>query len=163
VGSSASDGRSGDVSTNERQPVDVEAARAAFERAAAGQREVFGDFFLARLFGFEISYPDEGCEVRFAVRDFMFNPQGSLHGGVLATALDIAMGHLLHRQAGAGATLEFKVQYVAAVRAGHVTCRGAFTKRGRSISFLRAEARDDAGELVAFATATWKLLRAESG
>jgi uncharacterized protein (TIGR00369 family) len=146
------------VSTTERQPVDLVAARDAFERAASGQREMFGDFFLARLFGLEISYPEDACEVRFAVRDFMFNPQGSLHGGVLATALDIAMGHLLHHHAGAGATLEFKVQYVAAIRGGQVTCRGAFTKRGRSISFLRAEARDEAGDLVAFATATWKQL-----
>ena len=142
-----------------RGPVDLDHARAAFERAAAGERETFGDFFLARLLGLEISYPDEACEVRFAAHDFLFNPQGSLHGGILATALDIAMGHLLQRQAAPGVTLEFKVQYVAAVRSGHVTCRGEFLQRGRSVAFLRAEARTEEGTLLAFATATWKLLR----
>ena len=142
----------------ERGPVDLDQARAAFERAARGGREAFGDFFLARLLGLEISYPGEACEVRFAAHDFLFNPQGSLHGGVLATALDVAMGHLLHRHAAPGVTLEFKVQYVAAARSGHVTCRGEFLSRGRSVAFLRAEARTAEGTLLAFATATWKLL-----
>ena len=124
--------------------VDIALAQAAFARAVGSSREVFGDFFLLRLFGFEVTHYEAGCEVAFDAADFLFNPQGSLHGGVLATALDIAMGHLIERQAGAGTTLELKVQYLAAVRGGRITCR--------------AEARDAAGALVAFATSTWKLL-----
>ena len=71
--------------------VDRARARAAFERAEAGTEEVFGDFFLARLLGLEISYPGEACEVAFTVEEFMFNPRGTLHGGVMATALDLAV------------------------------------------------------------------------
>ena len=138
--------------------VDLDQARAAFARAVAGEREVFGDFFLARLFGLEVTFPDEACEVAFEVQDFMFNPQGTLHGGVLATALDIAMGHLIQRQAGPGTTLEMKVQYLAPVRGGRVVCRGEALRRGGTW-FLRAEARDAEGTLVAFATSTWRLLR----
>jgi uncharacterized protein (TIGR00369 family) len=138
---------------------DLDAARAAFARAEAGTQERFGDFFLARLYGLEISYPDDGCEVSFEARDFMFNPQGTLHGGVIATALDIAMGHLLHHAVGTGITLEFKVQFLGALRAGRVRCRGSFLQRGRSICFLRADAFDAAEGLCATATATWKLLR----
>jgi uncharacterized protein (TIGR00369 family) len=138
--------------------IDQEKARAAFERAAAGTQEAFGDFFLARLLGLEISYPGEACEVEFEVADFLFNPQGSLHGGVLATALDIAMGHLINRQTGPGTTLEMKVQYLAPVRGGRVVCRGEALRRGGTW-FLRAEARDAEGVLVAFATSTWKILR----
>jgi uncharacterized protein (TIGR00369 family) len=140
--------------------IDQTKARAAFERAAAGTRETFGDFFLARLLGLEVTYPGEACEVAFDAADFLFNPQGTLHGGVLATALDIAMGHLLNRQAGGpGTTLEMKVQYLAPVRGGRVVCRGEALRRGGTW-FLRAEARDAEGTLVAFATSTWKLLRA---
>jgi uncharacterized protein (TIGR00369 family) len=140
--------------------VDLATARAAFERAAAGTRERFGDFFLARLLGFEISYPGENaCEVAFEAADFLFNPQGTLHGGVLATALDIAMGHLLnHHNGGPGTTLEMKVQYLAPVRGGRVTCRGEALRRGGTW-FLRAEAREAEGALVAFATSTWRLLK----
>jgi uncharacterized protein (TIGR00369 family) len=138
--------------------VDRTKARAAFERAAAGEREAFGDFFLARLLGLEITYPGEACEVSFDAADFLFNPQGTLHGGILATALDIAMGHLIHAQAGPGTTLEMKIQYLAPVRGGRVVCRGEALRRGGTW-FLRAEARDPQGALVAFATSTWRLLR----
>jgi uncharacterized protein (TIGR00369 family) len=143
-----------------RGPVDIASAHAAFERAAGGQRETFGDFFLARLFGFEVTHSEDVCEVTFAIHDFLFNPQGTLHGGVLATALDVAMGHLLHRLAGAGATLDFNVQFVASVRQGSMICRSEVLRRGRSIWFLRAEARNGAGDLIAHATSTWKLLSA---
>ena len=126
--------------------VDEAAARAAFARALAGEREVFGDFFLSRSLGLEITQTAEACIVSFEVADFLYNPQGTLHGGIMATALDIAMGHRLHHLLGAGTTLESKFQYLGAIR------------QGRSICFLRAEARDPAGALLAFATSTWKLL-----
>jgi uncharacterized protein (TIGR00369 family) len=139
--------------------VDQARARAAFDRAAASTEEVFGDFFLSRLMGFEVTYPPDACEVAFEVEDFLFNPRGTLHGGVLATALDIAMGHLIHRQTGGpGTTLELKIQYLAPVHGGRVVCRGEALRRGGTW-FLRAEARDAEGALVAFATSTWKLLK----
>ncbi|WP_207538820.1 PaaI family thioesterase [Sabulicella rubraurantiaca] len=138
--------------------VDLNQARTAFDRAAVGKGEAFGDFFLSRFLGLQITYPSDACEVAFEAQDHLFNPQGTLHGGVLATALDIAMGHLIHRHAGAGTTLEMKVQFLAPVRGGRVTCRGEALRRGGTW-FLRAEARDDAGQLVAYATSTWKLLK----
>jgi uncharacterized protein (TIGR00369 family) len=147
---------------NGRGPIDRAAAEVAFVRATGGRQEAFGDFFLARLFGFEITHPADVCEVKFPIHDFLFNPQGTVHGGVLATALDVAMGHLLHRLAGAGATLEFKVQFLAPVRQGFVICRSDVLRRGSSIWFLRAEARDGAGDLIAHATSTWKLRSAIS-
>ena len=138
--------------------VDQARARAAFERAIAGTREAFGDFFLARLLGLEVTYPGDACEVALEAADFLFNPQGTLHGGVLATALDIAMGHLIQRQAGPGTTLEMKVQYLAPIHGGRVTCRGEALRRGGTW-FLRAEARNEGGQLLAYATSTWKLLK----
>ncbi|GGJ04612.1 PaaI family thioesterase [Neoroseomonas lacus] len=138
--------------------VDIDRARAAFDRAAAGRQEQFGNFFLARFLGLQITYPGDACEVAFDAEDFLLNPQGTLHGGVLATALDIAMGHLIHNQAGAGTTLEMKVQFLAAIHTGRVICRGEALRRGGTC-FLRAEARDDAGLLIAYATSTWKLLK----
>lgn len=142
-----------------RRPVDRDRARAAFDRALSDPREGFGNFFLARLLGLEIAYPGDACEVSFQAEDFLFNPQGTLHGGILATALDIAMGHLINRSNGApGTTLEMKIQYLAPVRQGRVTCRGEALRRGGTW-FLRAEARTEDGALVAYATSTWKLLK----
>jgi uncharacterized protein (TIGR00369 family) len=146
------------ASPDARRRIDTSRATAAFEAAVAEHSQEFGKFFLARLYGFEISYPDDACEVAFDVADFMFNPQGTLHGGVLATALDISMGHLLNRRTGPGTTLEFKVQFLAPVSAGRVRCRGSVLRLGRSLAFLTSEAKDRNDKTIAFATATWKVL-----
>ncbi|RXG99480.1 PaaI family thioesterase [Bradyrhizobium zhanjiangense] len=118
----------------------------------------FGSFFLSRFFGITVFYETDACIVSLDVRPYMFNPQGSLHGGVLATALDISMGHLLKHQLGAGATLEIKVQYFAPVRSGLVTCRASFLKKGRKTFFLQSSAQNGSGETIAHATSTWKQL-----
>jgi len=137
--------------------MDEETARRAFESALATYRQDFGTFFLARLLGLEISYPEGTCVITFEPADFLFNPQGTLHGGIIATVMDIAMGHLLAREAAApGATLEMKTQYLKAAGGGKLVCTGRFLRQGKGISFLASEMVDDRNELVAYATATWK-------
>ncbi len=141
-----------------RRTIDGAAARRAFDGAIETHDQAFGSFFLARLLGFRIGYPGGHCVVRFDVEDFMFNPQGSLHGGIIALALDVSMGHLLNDLQGPGSTLEMKTQYMRPVRGGTATAVGRLVTRGRSICFLEASLHDDAGTLAATATATWKFL-----
>ena len=138
--------------------MDEAAARNAFEQALASYEQDFGKFFLARLFGMNFQYPDDTCTVSFDVQEFMHNPQGGLHGGVIAFALDIAMGHLLRERSGPGTTLEMKVQYLSVARSGKLTATGRFLKKGRRISYLRADLADGHGGLIAFATSTWMAL-----
>lgn len=138
--------------------MDEQAARAAFDKAIATHKPAFETFFLAKFFGLEISYTDDACIVEIPVGDFMFNPQGSLHGGVIAFALDIAMGHLIkHQTGGAGLTLEMKTQYLRPAPTGRARCEGRFLKKGRRISYMEARMTDEAGKLVAVATATWHM------
>ena len=144
-----------------KKSIDEAAARLAFDNALATYEQDFGKFFLTRLFGMEFEYLEDACRITFDLKDFMFNPQGGLHGGVIAFALDISMGHLLYKTSGPGTTLEIKVQYVKAARSGKVTATGRFLRHGRSISYLRSELVDDKGELIAYATSTWKSLRRE--
>lgn len=145
--------------------IDERAARAHFEGALGEHEQAFERFFLARFLGLAFDYlpheaPDakkEVCRVSFAVGDMLRNPQGSLHGGVMATAMDISMGHLVNKVAGPGATIEMKVQYMRPVMAGTVTCEGRFTRRGRSLSFMESRLYGPDGKLAALATATWKM------
>ena len=142
-----------------RKTVDEETARAALEQALKTHDQDFGKFFLARLFGCEFEYTDDACKVSFELKDFMLNPQGGIHGGVTAFVLDVSMGHLLWKKSGAGKTLEMKVQYAKAAKAGRLTATGRFLRQGRSISYLRSELTDENGELIAFATSTWMSLK----
>jgi uncharacterized protein (TIGR00369 family) len=138
--------------------MDETATRAMFEAALAAHEPAFGKFFLARFLGFEISFAGETCTVAFTVREDMFNPQGSLHGGIAAVALDVSMGHLIHHLTGEGGlTLEMKVQYMRPARPGPVRCEGRFLKRGRTLSAMEARMTDAEGKLLSMATATWKM------
>ena len=142
-----------------KKTISEKTAREAFEQALETHEQDFGKFFLARFFGCEFEYTDDACRVSFEMTDFMTNPQGGLHGGVIAFVLDISMGHLLWKKAGAGTTLEMKVQYAKAARAGRLTATARFLRQGRSISYLRSELTDQSGELIAFATSTWMSLK----
>src|SRR5262245_23408222 len=144
-----------------RKTIDEAAAQAAFDNALATYDQDFGKFFLTRLFGMEFEYLEDACRISFDLKDFMFNPQGGLHGGVIAFVLDISMGHLLRRKAGAGTTVEMKVQYLKAARSGRATATGRFLRQGRTLSYLRAELVDDKGEMIAYATSTWMAVRKE--
>jgi uncharacterized protein (TIGR00369 family) len=137
--------------------MDEAAARAAFETALSEHVPDFETFFLAKLMGLTFEYPDERCVIRFPVRDFLFNPQGSLHGGIIATIMDISMGHLLKRTLGVqGATLEMKVQFLEPVRPPAARCEGRFLRKGNSICFLESRLWNADDALSAVATATWK-------
>lgn len=136
--------------------IDRNAAQRAFDHALDHHEQVFGQFFLIRLLGFEISYPEHTCRVEFPVQEFMYNPQGSLHGGVVALAMDVSMGHLLNHLQGPGATLEIKVQYLRALRLGRAVATGRVLRRGREIAFLESRLTDEDGQLAAVATSTWR-------
>ena len=138
--------------------IDETVARHAFEHALEHHEQAFGTFFLANLLGFEISYPPDACQVAFPVLDFMFNPQGSMHGGIIALAMDVSMGHLLNRLQGPGATLEMKVQYLRPLRGGRAVAIGSVLGRGASIAFLESRLTDADGSLAAVATSTRKVL-----
>jgi acyl-CoA thioesterase len=138
--------------------MDEAAARIAFEAALKTHAPGFGTFFLSRLLDLGISYGDDTCLVTMDVKDFMYNPQGTLHGGLIGVVLDISMGHLMNRTVGVGMTLEMKTQYLRPAKTGMVSAEARFLKKGRSINFLEARMRDDQGKEMAFATSTWQLL-----
>ena len=127
--------------------------------------QVFEKFFLAKFIGLSFNYLPENAQdfdktilkITFKVNEMLLNPQGSLHGGVMAAVMDISMGHLLNKTVGMGATIEMKIQYLRPVRQGRVTCEGRFIKKGRALSFMESRLSDDAGKLSAIATATWKM------
>jgi len=138
--------------------MDEKAARAAFEAALLSQAPGFGTFFLSRLLDLDITYAGETCAVKMDIRDWMHNPQGTLHGGLIGTVLDISMGHLLRHVAGVGMTLGMNTSFIRAVKSGVVTAEGSFVRRGRSINYLESHMRGDDGEPIAHATSTWRLL-----
>ena len=145
--------------------IDEEAARAHLDTILSDHEQAFETFFLARFLNLSFAYfPLEAldsektvCRVSFPMSDMLKNPQGSLHGGAMATVMDISMGHLVNKVAGPGATIELKVQFMRPVIEGIVTCEGRFTRKGRSLAFMESHLTDASGKLAGHATATWKM------
>ncbi len=85
------------------------------------------------------------------------NPHGVMHGGVVTTMMDSAMGAALGRLRGdevrdrAHATIEMNASFLAAARPGdEIVVEGRVLKLGRTVAFGEAEARRRRdGELIA--------------
>lgn len=135
--------------------MDKESAERKFKTALEQQEPAFEKFFLARFFDLQIFYGDETCIVEVDVNDYMFNPQGSLHGGVISFILDVSMGHLCHEFSATAVTLEMKTQYLKAVKSGKVRCEARFLKKGKTLVYIESKMMDENGVLIAVATATW--------
>jgi len=119
-----------------------------------------GEF--ADLVGLRPVSLDTGRAV-FAVklRPEHLNPHGVVHGGVVYTLADTAMGAALTTRLDAGErclTLEIKINYVAPALEGTLACEAVVVDRGRRIGVLEARVRDEAEKLVAFATGSFYIM-----
>ena len=93
-----------------------------------------------------------------SVRPERLDPNGVLHGGLPDILVDYAMGAALNTRLEPGehcATLEIKIQYLAAVRAGTVRAGAAVVSRTRRVGVLEARVHGDDERLVALATGTF--------
>jgi uncharacterized protein (TIGR00369 family) len=119
----------------------------------------------AATLGWELSRvaPERGeIEVIFDASDGFTNSMGSIQGGFLAAMLDDTLGPALVATLPEGQfapTLELKVSFLRPARPSRITGTGRVVHRGGSIAFLAGELRDEAGELLATATATARIIR----
>jgi uncharacterized protein (TIGR00369 family) len=122
---------------------------------------------ISRLMGFGVTEASEGHAV-FEVTpgEEHYNPIGVVHGGLAATLLDSAMGVAVHSTLGAGegyTTLEIKVNFVRPMTrdTGPVRAIGEAVHVGRRTATAEARLEDANGKLLAHATCTCLIMRAE--
>jgi uncharacterized protein (TIGR00369 family) len=124
-----------------------------------------GNLFWRHL-GIEVEAAGEGwVRLRVPMRDELRNAAGApVHGGVLATLVDAAIGGALGTYGGAScggvdqATLDLNVSFVGAARGDALLAEGRIIRRGRSIAFGETRVTDPGGTLVALGRATYMLL-----
>lgn len=94
-------------------------------------------------------------------REFL-NPMGNIQGGFVAAMLDDTMGPALGTTFAPdefGPTIELKVNFLKPTKPGRLIAEARVVQRGRSIAFLAGEIFDEAGNLLATATATAKIVK----
>ena len=107
---------------------------------------------------------ESGVTIECPLQPFFFNPDGSLHGGLIATVADesvwYAMQHVLSRTPHT-TTVELKVNYLRpAMNSSVLRARATLVKTGRTLVVGTVELRDEQATLCAIATVTYMLLSA---
>lgn len=140
-------------------PLDPEFVREIHARAASSEFHAW--------IGTRITGMDEGrSEMTLALRPHHLNPGGIVHGGVIATLLDSAIGLALRTRLGPGskhATLQLGVNYLAMARSGTLTARGTAVHSGSRTGFGEATLHDEDGRLIAKASATFMIVSGTPG
>lgn len=123
--------------------------------------EILGD-------GHLVGYDDEAQKavVEFTAREAFCHTNGTIvQGGFVTAWLDSAMTHAVKRNLGEErivATLEIKVTFLQAAGPGSVRAEGWVRRLGSSIAFVEGQLLNDAGELLATASSTAKLVKPRS-
>jgi len=106
-----------------------------------------------RMLGIEIDSVEEGRAVlSVEVREELKQLQGVMHGGAIASLIDTAVAFAI---VGASepedrfTTVEMKVNYLSAIRAGRVTAEARLIRDGRRIIVAECDVFDDKGRLAA--------------
>jgi uncharacterized protein (TIGR00369 family) len=118
----------------------------------------------AATLGFELRDvdPDAGTiEVGFTASEAFLNPAGNVQGGFLAAMLDDTLGPALVATLAPdqfAPTLELKVSFLRPATVGPLVGRARVVHRGGTIAFLEGTLSDPAGDVVATATATARIV-----
>ena len=114
-----------------------------------------------RSFGMEVDDAAHGQVVLgWEAREEHLNLQGLVHGGVLATLLDTAMGLAIRSALDPSrrhVTIEMGVHYLRPAHPGRLRARGRVARIGREIAFADAEVIDAQDRVLARATGTFSV------
>ena len=104
---------------------------------------------------------DDGrAHLRFTAESRHLNPAGTVHGGVLATLVDTAMGLAARSRTDDGdvpATSQLTIAYLTAGREGLMTVTAEIRKQGENLLLCEADVDQD-GAAVVHAIATFAVL-----
>ena len=124
---------------------------------------------IAKVLGFGLASVDRGRAVfEMDAAEYHYNPIATVHGGVICTLLDSAMGCAVHSMLEPGygyTTLELKVNFLRAVtmQSGHLRCDGAVIHSGNRVALADARLVDGAGTLYAHGTSTCMIFAPKAG
>ncbi|WP_347057331.1 PaaI family thioesterase [Blastococcus sp. HT6-30] len=116
--------------------------------------------FAERLGARPESAQDGSARMSFEVTEEHLNPAGTLHGGVLATLVDTAMGLAVRTTTGEGevpATSQLTVTYLRPGRPGPLQVTARQRTRGEHLTVCEADVEQE-GRALAHAVATFALL-----
>ena len=118
----------------------------------------FGDLIGLKFTKVETGY----SQCILEVVDKLLNPHKVVHGGVLYSMADTGMGAAayttLDKKTELCATIEIKINYFKATRAGVLTCNTKVIHQGKKIVTMESEILND-GQIIAKAIGTYSIFK----
>jgi uncharacterized protein (TIGR00369 family) len=106
---------------------------------------------------------EEGyAELRIEITPNLHQRRGSVHGGVLATLIDGAVGSAVRSvlsEEEISPTVELKINYLRPATGEYLIAKSKLCHRGRTLAVGQAEIYDSNGDLVALGAATFMILK----
>ena len=113
----------------------------------------------AELLGARRAHTGEGsCRFELTAESRHLNPYGVVHGGVVYSLVDYAMGGALTSRLAPGercATLEIKINYFRPVHLGRMTALARVLNISRNTAYAEGEIRNSEGKMLAKASGTF--------
>ena len=112
-------------------------------------------------FGISVEHAAAGeVRLRWKARPDHRNLQGLVHGGILATLVDITMGLAVRTVVGPmrrHVTIDLHVQYLRPARPGRLEALGSVVRVGTHVGFAEGSVMDAAGRLLVRASGTYSV------
>ncbi|MFC7062118.1 PaaI family thioesterase [Halobacillus seohaensis] len=114
--------------------------------------------------GFEIVEFEEGnVLLNLPIKEQLLNVNGTLHGGVHATMLDLILGMAIRSTTKTRCTtMNLNINYLAPISNGDVSAKGRILQQGYRTVTAEGELYDHQGQLLAKGIGTYKLIRRNS-
>ena len=123
------------------------------------------DFPLFKLIGFElVDFGPTWAKTRIALRPELCNPNGVMHGGVIATLIDASITQAMlmtdeyqavrESLGGSMSSVDLRVKYLRPLSAGYALCEARIPHLGRRIGHATAVVTNEQGKDVALGDAT---------
>lgn len=111
--------------------------------------------------GVQVTHAESGeCRIDLEIQPLHLSRAERVHGGVLFTLLDTAMGRAVISRLPEGrgcATVECKINYFRPVQAGALVTVGRVVNLSRSVAYAEGSITNDEDKLVARASGTFFL------
>ena len=108
--------------------------------------------------------PAGTIEIGFTADERFGNPQGFVQGGIIGAMLDDTHGPALFAHVDGAVfpvTVDYHISFIKAARFGSFVGKGRLVSMGKTIAFTEAELFDAAGDMVARATFSNRVMRGD--
>jgi acyl-CoA thioesterase len=103
---------------------------------------------------------EDGITISCPMRPEFRNGHGVLHGGVIATLADVAVGVALKPRIApkVATTIDLKINYLKPLLEGRLFARCHLVRVGKTLITGRVDLKDEQGNLIAIAVASYMIL-----